>query len=198
MTEQSGKAMEISLGDDFGDVAVKVNGICVEVHTDGSILVHTNGNAKVCPVANDDSKAATSSEPKIGDKMPDGTIYAGISPETNKPMYAMPADAPLTMTFNEAREYAAKGAKFKAYGHQDWRVPTKVELNVLFNNRSAIGGFNLTNSLDGRNFSNTAGCYWSASQTFFRAWSQRFSEKGGCGDQFPDDKDVSISLRCIR
>src|ERR1039458_10259614 len=33
-------------------------------------------------------------EPKIGDKMPDGTVLAGISPDTNKPMYATPADAP--------------------------------------------------------------------------------------------------------
>jgi len=41
-------------------------------------------------------------EPKVGDKMPDGTVLAGISPDTNKPMYATPADASLTMTFNEA------------------------------------------------------------------------------------------------
>ena len=47
-------------------------------------------------------------EPKIGDKMPDGTVLAGISPDTNKPMYATPADASSTMTFNQAREYAAK------------------------------------------------------------------------------------------
>jgi hypothetical protein len=27
---------------------------------------------------------------RIGDIIPDGTIYAGISPDTNKPMYATP------------------------------------------------------------------------------------------------------------
>ena len=73
--------------------------------------------------------------------MPDGTVLAGISPDTNKPMYATPADASLTMTFNEAQEYAAK---LDAHGHKDWRVPTKAELNVLFNNRAAIGGFNVS------------------------------------------------------
>ena len=155
MAQPSGKAKEISLGEDFGDVAVRVNGVRVEVHTDGSILAYTNGNVKVCPVANDDGKAAASAEPKIGDKMPDGTVFAGISPDTNKPMYATPADASLTMKFNEAQEYAAK---LDAHGHKDWRVPTKAELNVLFNNRAAIGGFNVTGSYP-------AGWYWSASPT---------------------------------
>jgi hypothetical protein len=68
--------------------------------------------------------------PKIGAKMPDGTIYAGISPDTGKPMYATPADAPLTMTFNEAAEHAKTANSQKACGHRDWRVPTKAELNV--------------------------------------------------------------------
>lgn len=31
---------------------------------------------------------------KIGDVMKDGTIYAGISPDTGKEMYAAPVDAP--------------------------------------------------------------------------------------------------------
>ena len=30
---------------------------------------------------------------KIGDAMRDGSIYAGTSPDTGKPMYAMPKDA---------------------------------------------------------------------------------------------------------
>jgi hypothetical protein len=32
--------------------------------------------------------------PEVGDTMKDGTIYAGISPDTGKPFYAMPEDAP--------------------------------------------------------------------------------------------------------
>jgi hypothetical protein len=49
MTQQNGKTKEISLGDDFGDVAVKVNGVRVEVHTDGSILAYTNSPVLVFP-----------------------------------------------------------------------------------------------------------------------------------------------------
>src|SRR5580704_12929695 len=95
-----------------------------------------------------------STEPKLGEKMPDGTIYAGISPDTNKPMYATPADVPPTMTFNQATEYAAH---LDAHGHKDWRMPTKAELNVLFNNRAAIGGFDLSGN-------DPAGLCWSSSQ----------------------------------
>jgi hypothetical protein len=81
--------------------------------------------------------------PEAGDKMPDATIFAGVSPDTGKPMYTTPADAPLTMTFNDASDYAKK---LDAHGHQDWRVPNQDELDVLFNNRAAIGGFDVSGS----------------------------------------------------
>jgi hypothetical protein len=125
-------------------------------------------------------------EPKVGDKMPDGTVLAGISPDTNKPMYATPADASLTMTFNEAQEYASKLA---AHGHKDWRVPTKAELNVLFNNRVAIGGLEISGS-------NPAGWYWSASPgNRWDAWCQRFSD----GAQHDNcHKDTHLSVRPLR
>src|SRR5262249_13943526 len=69
-------------------------------------------------------------EPKplqIGDVMEDGTKYAGISPDTSKPMFVTPDDAPLTMKWKEAKDYAA---------NLGMRLPTKGELNVLFNNRA--------------------------------------------------------------
>jgi hypothetical protein len=123
--------------------------------------------------------------PRIGQEMPDGTIYAGLSPETNQPMYTMPADAPLTMTFNQAKGYAAQ---LDAHGHTDWRVPTKAEMNVLFNNRAAIGGFNTTESA-----SDPAGWYWSAKSYTWTAWGQRFSD--GC--QGNPDKGNHSSVRLV-
>src|SRR5437868_4494417 len=83
---------------------------------------------------------ATAKEAEPGDRMNDGTVYAGISPDTGKPMYTTPADAPLTYTFNQAQKYAAN---VDEHDHQDWRVPTTGELKVLFDKRAAIGGFNL-------------------------------------------------------
>jgi len=123
-----------------------------------------------------------------GHEMPDGTIYAGISPDAGKAMYAAPADAYLTMTFNDAKEYAQGLNTQKAHGHDDWHVPTKNELNVLFNNRAAIGGFNVTGSLP-------AGWYWSATPNDqWDACGQRFSD--GLQDNY--GKDNHSSVRCVR
>lgn len=47
MTDGNAKAREISLGDGFGKVAVSVNGVLVEVHTDRSVDAYTNGPVKV-------------------------------------------------------------------------------------------------------------------------------------------------------
>src|SRR5437763_5000698 len=92
---------------------------------------------------------------KPGDRITDGSVYAGISPDTNKPMYATPADAPLIMKWKQAMEFAAR---LEAHGHRDWHVPTKSELNVLFQNRAAIGGFDMSRSTP-------AGWYWSSSHS---------------------------------
>ena len=125
-------------------------------------------------------------ETEIGERMPDGTVYAGISPDTGKAMYATAADAPLTFTFNQTQKYAAN---LDANGHKDWRVPTRAELNVLYENRAAIGGFNDTGSTP-------AGWYWSSSQYggYGVAWAQRFSD----GHQSNYGRYFVSSLRCVR
>ena len=119
-----------------------------------------------------------------GDIMPDDTIFASISPDTGTPMYTTPADAPLTYTFNEARNYASK---LNAHGHHDWRVPTKDELNVLFNNRAGIHGFDETGSVP-------ASWYWSATDDDGTAWGQRFDD----GFQHWYSQNHESSLRCVR
>jgi hypothetical protein len=124
----------------------------------------------------------------IGSIMPDGSIYAGMSPDTGKAMYATPADASLTMTFNEVAEYAKTANSHRDYGHDDWRVPTKAELNVLFNNRGAIGGFSVSGSTH-------AGWYWSATPYGKGdAWGQRF----GDGYQSYTGKGYPSSVRLVR
>jgi len=124
-------------------------------------------------------EALSASAPET--KMPDGTVFAGISPDTNKPMYATPLDAPLTMTFNEAQKYAAK---LDAHGHQDWCLPTTAELNMMLFNKGAVRGFDLTGSYP-------AGWYWSASPYYaLRARDQRASPHSYKLDQ--------SSVRCVR
>ena len=132
-------------------------------------------------------ESTTKTTPEIGDKMPDGTIYAGISPDTHKPMYATPADAPGTYTFNEAAKYASR---LDAHGRHDFHVPSKGELNVLWENRNKgklAGTFNVTGS-------NPAGWYWSSSPGDVNGWAQRFSD----GYQDYNFRHYDSSLRCVR
>ncbi len=63
-----------------------------------------------------------------------------------------------------------------------WRLPTIVELNIMFQNKKKIGGFaNLY--------------YWSSTEVdFFNAWVQDFYD-GFQGHYF---KDVAVHVRAIR
>jgi hypothetical protein len=132
-------------------------------------------------------RCKTNSDPKVGDEMPDGTIYAGLSPDTLKPMFAAAADAPKTLIFSESKKYAAE---LIAHGHDDWHVPTKRELAMLFNNRAAIGGFD-----QGGHGVNPDGSYWSSTQD---SWQT------ACKQSFMDGEQDSFHLlhplyvRCIR
>src|ERR1039458_6469394 len=82
----------------------------------------------------------TAAAPRIGCTRPEG-VYAGISPDTDKLMYTTAKDAPGTYDWYGGNAYCAALEK---YGHQDWRMPTKGELNELFKGRAAIGGFNVS------------------------------------------------------
>src|SRR5690349_10129930 len=120
--------------------------------------------------------------------MADGSIFAGISPDTHKAMYVTGADASLTVKWKKAMDYAAG---LEAHGRHDWRVPTKAELNLLWENRdkgALKGTFNVTGS-------DPAGWYWSSTEYVNGyAWDQRFSD----GGQLWNGKYVDSSLRCVR
>ena len=131
--------------------------------------------------------------PEIGTEMPDGTIYAGLSPETDQPMYAAPFDArsvlfkrTVTLTFDQAAEYAKDLEVGRKKG---FRVPTKDELKVLFQNRekgALKGTFNLLST----------GCwYWSShSITDKIADGMRFTD----GTQMSYPRTEQSSVRCVR
>lgn len=118
---------------------------------------------------------------QVGAEMSDGTIYAGISLDTHEPMFTTRADASLSCTFKQAQEYVQE---LEAKGYEDWRIPTKGELKVLFQNRAAIGGF-------------LGDEYWSSSHpvlNYDEMWVQRFDD----GGLEANDLQHHASLRFVR
>ena len=163
----------------------------MEFATDGSLIVYTNGSVQVKPAAaNDTAIVAAKGTPEAGDKMEDGSIFAGLSPDTGKQMFVMRQDG-LVATFNGAAKYAKTLNESKILGHDDWRVPTEAELNVLFQNKdkgALKGTFNLT-------VLTPAGWYWSSTPNDGNfAWQQRFSD----GSQYYGYRDFDASVRCVR
>jgi hypothetical protein len=164
------KKLDFECTSDEFRVAVQGCGVKVEISADGKVTVYSSSEVRLPPIL---ATAISTEALKVGASMPDGSVYAGVSPDTGKPMFATPKDAPVHCSFNQAADYAAN---LDAHGHKDWRVPTKAELNVLFGNRAAIGGFDTT-------CSDPAGWYWSSSRFSFIAWAQR---------------DGALALRCVR
>ena len=188
---ESKKGVAITVGEDESRIEINVskgfnmvvlNGVTIQQAADGHLVITAPGTVFM------KSAAANESEPQVGDRMADGTVYAGISPDTGEKMFTTPDDAPLTMKWKQAMQYAAK---LDAHGHQDWRVPTKGELKVLWENRdkgALKGTFNVTGS-------DPAGWYWSSTEgDKDEAWQQRFSD----GDQGWNYNFIDSSLRLVR
>ena len=89
-------------------------------------------------------------------------------------------------------QYAAKlcseySITVNRYVYDDWYLPARYELGLLFKQRKIIGGFNTEN-----------GIYWSSTEAKTDpetlAWEQEFK----LGGLFEDDKDNPDQVRCIR
>jgi hypothetical protein len=122
-----------------------------------------------------------------GRRMPDGTIYAGISPDSDKSLYTTPQDAPAAFSWLRAQRYCRA---LSAARQRDWHVPSLGELAVLFINRVSIGSFNETGY-----FNNAPGYYWSSVQVGdASAWGQRFND--GYHEDLSKTQDSLV--RCVR
>lgn len=69
------------------------------------------------------------------------------------------------------------------HGHTDWYLPARTELNVLYTNRSAIGGF-------------TTGYYWSSTEIDDDEARRQDFDDGAQGDFYKDSDNYDI--RCVR
>jgi hypothetical protein len=185
MREGSSNTREISLGENFGDVAVQVKGIRLETHADGSVDVYTNGPVKVHPAANDDGKPKAS--PEIGaiesTGEHKGEIYGGILPSDNKPIWF--SAAPKLMDHYKAAAWAEG---------QGGSLPTRKQGDYLTTLKGKGGAFT---EIFNRGSSFPAGYVWLAEPfTFGRygAWCQRLSD----GDQDYNIRNSELPVLSVR
>src|ERR1035437_1886252 len=161
---------EISLGEDFGDVAVKVNGVRVEVHTDGSILAYTkngrvdaytNGPVQVHPAANDASEAKTTHEiggiERNGDHK--GEIYGGIFPDGKAGWIS---EEPNPMSHYDAVKLKGRALPMSEEGKYIDTIKGKGDLKDIF-----------ARCRDGYS---SAGCFWLAEHGKYNARYQQISD----------------------
>lgn len=178
MGEGSGTAREISLGEDFGDVAVRVNGVRVEISHDGIVTTK--------PAPANDAAAKTEAPLQIGDP-DDGGVYVGLSAEDGKPLHAALNDSPECKTYEEA---LAAAEELKS-AHPTAHVPTLKELDGnLFANRftgKLAGTFNTSGSSPDSVYRSSKSC------TYDGASIQWF------GDGHPDhgSKHVRLPVRLV-
>jgi chondroitin AC lyase len=83
-----------------------------------------------------------------------------------------------------AGDFAAKmAASYMADGYGDWYLPSKAELNIMYQLKDKIGGFEKD-------------MYWSSTELNVGfAWGQNFN---GYGGQYNQNKSSSYGVRCVR
>lgn len=129
---------------------------------------------------------------KAGDKMSNGTVYAGSI--NGKALCAAPQDGDIVMIYNEAAAYIRKLNRQKYLGRDDWHMPSRAESEVLrqVQNKGAFA----------RTFQNSANdqpdgpevWYWIDEEADeLTAYDQKFSDGTFC----KHDKDGLASIRPV-
>jgi len=167
-------------------------------------------------------------EPVIGEVCTDGSIFVGLSPDGNSPMYTTPADLGVYSWTNGSTSYVVTGLEYctivtdlacrtgelnsailvglgdgpppapyasanqchdlEAHGRDDWYLPSRDELKILFTNRSIIGGFQTTGGL-------FETLYWSSSEeSVGRPWVVSFASDW----HLTTNANIPVNVRCVR
>jgi hypothetical protein len=127
---------EISLGEGFGDVAVKVNGIRLEVGGDGkSVKVIADTPVEISYAVNENSTStalgAALKAHEVGDHLQDGTVVIAVDLKNNKALFAPEGIFGGEAKFDKQDAIPAQMNKQNAHGHNDWRRITNSEGRTL-------------------------------------------------------------------
>jgi hypothetical protein len=114
---------------------------------------------------------------EVGSKGPGGGIVFYVDQSGSKGLEAKASDESGKLTWVKA--IAAAGAHGSG-----WHLPTKEELNLLYEQRTVVGGFDNTKS------------YWSSTANDnSNAWRHDFDD---FGMQYHSDKNGTLKARAIR
>ena len=112
---------------------------------------------------------------KIGDKFADGSVVFYIDSSGEHGLIAASHDSSTIHTWASA----IKAPKLLG---ADWRLPSKYELELLYQQKDVVGGF----ALD---------YYWSSTEYYSDyAWYQNFTN----GDEYPYNKNYALQVRAVR
>jgi hypothetical protein len=186
------KTMPLTIEETDDLVIIKKDGVEIDLGPNHSVVVHTDGDlhpmteefgsmgsllpradvlAKlralhekgITRVAGSGVVVAETTLPRVGQKMRDGSIFAGLIADGTQRIYAMPKDLDITMTFNRAAKAVGKLNARKYLGHDDWQIPALDNLHILRKNQNegTLNGTFKTASFNGLLF---PVFYWSSTE----------------------------------
>ena len=180
MSEGS-KAREIDLGNDFGDVVVKANGVQVTIGADGSVRP---------PVpANDTAAKATAAlkAHEVGEHLEDGTVCIAVDLKNDKALFAPEGIFGGNAPFDDQDEVVVKvNARSGTHGHKDWRRITDEEGKTLADVWNKVA----PPALQGR----AAPWFWLASPDHYHGRVRR----GGEADGNYNNRDDLLPVPVVR
>jgi hypothetical protein len=120
------KIKEINLGEDFGAVAVIVNGARIEIGANGDVtsIKPANGNTST-------AIAAAKEALEIGDRMKDGTVVIAVDLEKNTALFAPEGIFGGSSDFEHQDGVVKNTNEQSLAGHKDWRRITDEEAGAL-------------------------------------------------------------------
>ncbi len=158
--------------------------------------------------------AMLNGDEKIGQLLPDGSIFGGISPTTNRAMFIAPVDMPEAMTWYDAVRKIALLKDFHGADGIDqysqivqssgrslerrkgWRLPTTLELNLIYWQLKRETGNLIKESFNHQSSKNDETAYWSLDlRDHYKIQALSF----GKGYEIVDKGKDTIGLaRCVR
>jgi len=172
MTDSSGEAREINLGEHFGYVLVKANGAQVAIGADGSIQ-------GIPAPANDTAKAPHQIGCVEADGDHKGEIYGGIFPD-GKPGWIL--EEPKPLTHYEAGELKGRALPTSEEGKYIDTIKDKGALKDIFTRHNDSSSF--------------AGYFWSAEHHNITARNQQFSD--GNQGNYGNYRNILLPVLCVR